>query len=201
MLKKSVVRCLLSVVFYYLCTMKYLIACLGNIGVEYDNTRHNIGFKVADYLNDDLKGTFTTSRLAQVSELRYKGRTMVVIKPTTYMNLSGKAVKYWMQQEKIPIENVLVVLDDLHAHGEIQQIIQKIEKRAEHIQQGPEDLANILIEISQEVIHAFLLILCRIRHWLDPPQYYYSFALSADMLAISSARSFSRISASIWARC
>ena len=93
--------------------MKYLIACLGNIGVEYDNTRHNIGFKVADYLNDDLKGTFTTSRLAQVSELRYKGRTMVVIKPTTYMNLSGKAVKYWMQQEKIPIENVLVVLDEI----------------------------------------------------------------------------------------
>ena len=93
--------------------MKYLIACLGNIGVEYDDTRHNIGFKVADYLNDDLKGTFTTSRLAQVSELRYKGRTMVVIKPTTYMNLSGKAVKYWMQQEKIPIENVLVVLDEI----------------------------------------------------------------------------------------
>ena len=113
MLKKTVVRCLLSVVFYYLCTMKYLIACLGNIGVEYDDTRHNIGFKVADYLNDDLKGTFTTSRLAQVSELRYKGRTMVVIKPTTYMNLSGKAVKYWMQQEKIPIENVLVVLDEI----------------------------------------------------------------------------------------
>ena len=93
--------------------MKYLIACLGNIGVEYDDTRHNIGFKVADYLNEDLKGTFTTSRLAQVSELRYKGRIMVVIKPTTYMNLSGKAVKYWMQQEKIPIENVLVVLDEI----------------------------------------------------------------------------------------
>ena len=93
--------------------MKYLIACLGNIGAEYDDTRHNIGFKVADYLNEDLKGTFTTGRLAQVSELRYKGRTMVVIKPTTYMNLSGKAVKYWMQQEKIPIENVLVVLDEI----------------------------------------------------------------------------------------
>ena len=93
--------------------MKYLIACLGNIGVEYDNTRHNIGFKVADYLNDDLKGTFTTGRLAQVSELRYKGRTIVLIKPTTYMNLSGKAVKYWMQQEKIPVENVLIIVDDL----------------------------------------------------------------------------------------
>ena len=93
--------------------MKYLIAFLGNIGAEYDNTRHNIGFKVADYLNEDLKGTFSTQRLAQVSELRYKGRTMVVIKPTTYMNLSGKAVKYWMQQEKIPIENILIVLDEI----------------------------------------------------------------------------------------
>ena len=93
--------------------MKYLIACLGNIGAEYDNTRHNIGFKVADYLNEDLKGTFSTQRLAQVSELRYKGRTMVVIKPTTYMNLSGKSVKYWMQQEKIPIENILIVLDEI----------------------------------------------------------------------------------------
>lgn len=99
--------------FFYFCSMKYLIACLGNIGVEYDNTRHNIGFKVADYLNDDLKGSFTTGRLAQVSELRYKGRTLVVIKPTTYMNLSGKAVKYWLQQEKIPVENLLVVLDEI----------------------------------------------------------------------------------------
>ena len=73
--------------------MKYLIACLGNIGAEYANTRHNIGFMVADYLNEELKGSFVTSRHAQVSELRYKGRTLVVIKPTTYMNLSGKAVK------------------------------------------------------------------------------------------------------------
>ena len=93
--------------------MKYLIACLGNIGAEYEGTRHNVGFKVADYLNEDLKGTFSTQRLAQVSELRYKGRTLVVIKPTTYMNLSGKAVKYWMQQEKIPLQNLLVIVDDL----------------------------------------------------------------------------------------
>lgn len=93
--------------------MKYLIACLGNIGAEYANTRHNIGFMVADRLAKDLGGTFTTSRLAMVAELKFKGRQLVVIKPTTYMNLSGKAVKYWMTQEKVPMENVLVVCDDL----------------------------------------------------------------------------------------
>ena len=93
--------------------MKYLIACLGNIGAEYDNTRHNIGFKIADRLAKDLEGTFTTSRLAQVSEMKYKGKTLVVIKPTTYMNLSGKAVKYWLGYEKIPMENLLVVNDDI----------------------------------------------------------------------------------------
>lgn len=93
--------------------MKYLIACLGNIGAEYDGTRHNIGFKIADRLAKDLEGTFTTNRLAQTSEMKFKGKTLLVIKPTTYMNLSGKAVKYWLQQEKIPIENLLVVNDDI----------------------------------------------------------------------------------------
>ena len=73
--------------------MKYLIACLGNIGVEYANTRHNIGFMVADHLAKDLGNTFTTNRLAMVSEMKFKGRQLIVIKPTTYMNLSGKAVK------------------------------------------------------------------------------------------------------------
>ena len=93
--------------------MKYLIACLGNIGAEYDETRHNIGFKIADRLAKDLECTFTTSRLAQVSEMKYKGKTLIVIKPTTYMNLSGRAVKYWLDQEKIPLENLLVVNDDI----------------------------------------------------------------------------------------
>ena len=93
--------------------MKYLIACLGNIGAEYDGTRHNIGFKIADRLAKDLEGSFTTSRLAQVAELKFKGKTMVVIKPTTYMNLSGRAVKYWLDYEKIPMENLLVVNDDI----------------------------------------------------------------------------------------
>ena len=99
--------------FFYFCSMNYLIACLGNIGAEYANTRHNIGFMVADHLAKDLDNTFTTNRLAMASEMKYKGRQMIVIKPTTYMNLSGKAIKYWATQEKIPIENILVVCDDL----------------------------------------------------------------------------------------
>jgi PTH1 family peptidyl-tRNA hydrolase len=93
--------------------MKYLIACLGNIGAEYANTRHNIGFMVADRLAKELECSFTTKRLAMVSEMKFKGRQLIVIKPTTYMNLSGKAVKYWATQEKIPMENILVICDDL----------------------------------------------------------------------------------------
>ena len=93
--------------------MKYLIACLGNIGVEYANTRHNIGFVVANALTGDLKGKFETDRLAAVARLKFKGRVLVVIKPTTYMNLSGKAVKYWLTKEKIPVDKLLVVLDDI----------------------------------------------------------------------------------------
>ncbi len=93
--------------------MKYLIACLGNIGSEYNNTRHNIGFDIADALAVDLKSTFKVERLASVCNAKYKARTLVIIKPTTYMNLSGKAVKYWLDKENISIENLLVVLDDI----------------------------------------------------------------------------------------
>ncbi len=93
--------------------MKFLIACLGNIGAEYDDTRHNIGFKIADRLAADLGGSFTTNRLAQTSEMKYKGKTLLVIKPTTFMNLSGKAVQYWLRQEKITIANLLVINDDI----------------------------------------------------------------------------------------
>ncbi|NOX86994.1 MAG: aminoacyl-tRNA hydrolase [Chlorobi bacterium] len=93
--------------------MKYLIAGLGNIGVEYENTRHNVGFIVADALVKDLKGSFKVERLASVSKVKYKGRTLVVIKPTTYMNRSGRAVKYWLDKEKIPVERLLVVVDDI----------------------------------------------------------------------------------------
>jgi len=93
--------------------LKYLIVGLGNVGAEYANTRHNVGFVVADARVKDLEGSWKIERLASVSKVKFKGRTLVVIKPTTYMNLSGKAVKYWLDQEKIPIENLLVVVDDI----------------------------------------------------------------------------------------
>jgi peptidyl-tRNA hydrolase, PTH1 family len=93
--------------------MKYLIVGLGNIGDEYANTRHNIGFIVADAFAFDRKVQFSTYRYAAMTKTSMKGRTFVVIKPTTYMNLSGKAVRYWMNKEDIPIENILVIVDDL----------------------------------------------------------------------------------------
>ncbi|MBX2906767.1 MAG: aminoacyl-tRNA hydrolase [Taibaiella sp.] len=93
--------------------MKFLIVGLGNIGNEYDATRHNIGFDVADTFVLKHGGTFTLDRHAFVSEVKWKGRTFVVIKPTTFMNLSGKALKYWMDKEKIALENVLVIVDEL----------------------------------------------------------------------------------------
>ncbi len=93
--------------------MKYLITGLGNVGVEYDNTRHNIGFDVVDQLVESLNGTWETLRLAKVARVKFKGRVLIVIKPTTYMNRSGKAIKYWLQKENIKIENSLTVVDDI----------------------------------------------------------------------------------------
>ena len=93
--------------------MKYLIVGLGNIGPEYADTRHNIGFMVADKLAQQSKVSFSNLRLSYYTEISYKGRSVYVIKPTTYMNLSGKAVNYWMQELKIPIENTLIIVDDL----------------------------------------------------------------------------------------
>ncbi len=101
---------------------KFLIAGLGNIGEEYSFTRHNIGFEIADalahaLLKDDEKKSsaklFSTEKLAMVHSARFRGKSLLIIKPTTYMNLSGKAVNFWMQAEKIPVQNVLVVTDDL----------------------------------------------------------------------------------------
>jgi len=93
--------------------MKYLIAGLGNIGEEYKHTRHNIGFDVADAFVAKHGGAFRSDRLADVAECKWKGKVFVVIKPTTYMNLSGKAVKYWVDKEKVPVENLLVIMDEL----------------------------------------------------------------------------------------
>ena len=93
---------------------KFLIIGLGNIGDMYINTRHNIGFKIVDELAEAHKITFETEKLGDVATFRFKGSTFILLKPNTFMNLSGKAVKYWMQKEKITIENILVVTDDVH---------------------------------------------------------------------------------------
>ncbi|WP_289731003.1 aminoacyl-tRNA hydrolase [uncultured Alistipes sp.] len=93
--------------------MKYLIVGLGNIGAEYADTRHNIGFKVLDALAGASNTLFTTARYGDVAELKHKGRTLVLLKPSTYMNLSGKAVRYWLDAEKIPRENLLIISDDI----------------------------------------------------------------------------------------
>jgi peptidyl-tRNA hydrolase, PTH1 family len=92
---------------------KFLIAGLGNIGPEYEGTRHNIGFMVLDNLIKGSGTVFITARLGDTATISYKGNKLLLLKPSTYMNLSGKAVNYWMQQEKIPLENLLVVSDDL----------------------------------------------------------------------------------------
>lgn len=93
--------------------MKYLIIGLGNVGAEYEHTRHNIGFDVVDRLSKELKGEFSLERHAFRSEVKFKGRKLILLKPTTFMNLSGKAVKYWMTTEKIAADHILVILDDL----------------------------------------------------------------------------------------
>ena len=93
--------------------MKYLIAGLGNIGAEYELTRHNIGFLVLDQLADHHKANFTTGRLADKAEFKFKGRTVHLIKPSTYMNLSGKSIAYWLQHLGIAKENLLVIVDDV----------------------------------------------------------------------------------------
>jgi len=93
--------------------LKYLVAGLGNIGEEYQNTRHNIGFMILDALARASNITFTEGRFGNVTEYRFKGRTFILLKPSTYVNLSGKAVNYWLQKESIELSNLLVVLDEL----------------------------------------------------------------------------------------
>lgn len=93
---------------------KFLIVGLGNIGAEYINTRHNIGFKILDHFAKKESISFQTAKLGDVAEFKIKGRTLILLKPNTYMNLSGKAVKYWMEKENIEKENILVITDDLN---------------------------------------------------------------------------------------
>ena len=93
--------------------MKYLVVGLGNPGSQYDHTRHNVDFDVLNKLAGEMDAPFKVDRLCEKTEVKYKGRTLILIKPTTYMNLSGKAVQYWLQKEKIPIERLLVISDDL----------------------------------------------------------------------------------------
>lgn len=94
--------------------MKYLITGLGNMGYEYDGTRHNIGFEAVDFLCKNLEGAWRSDHHGDLAEVKFKGRILILLKPNTYMNLSGKAIRYWLQKEKIPVENSLVVLDDLN---------------------------------------------------------------------------------------
>lgn len=93
---------------------KFLIVGLGNVGAKYKNTRHNIGFLILDNLADNEEVIFETKKLGDLARFKYKGRTFILLKPNTYMNLSGKAVRYWMSIEKIPLENILVVADDIN---------------------------------------------------------------------------------------
>ncbi len=93
--------------------MKYLIVGLGNIGPEYRNTRHNIGFKVLDAFAEVSNISFSTQRYGDIAQVRVKNKVLVLLKPSTYMNLSGEAVRYWMNKENIPLKNVLVIVDDI----------------------------------------------------------------------------------------
>lgn len=93
--------------------MKYLIVGLGNIGEEYRNTRHNIGFTVLDAMAEASNSVFTDRRYGAVTSVKYKGRVFILLKPSTYMNLSGDAVNYWLKKEKIPLSNMLLIVDDL----------------------------------------------------------------------------------------
>jgi PTH1 family peptidyl-tRNA hydrolase len=93
--------------------MKYLIVGLGNIGDEYKDTRHNIGFTVLEAFAAASKADFADRRYGEICEIKYKGRTFVLLKPSTFVNLSGNAVHYWMKKEKIPVENLLVIVDDI----------------------------------------------------------------------------------------
>ncbi len=94
--------------------MKYLIVGLGNMGAEYEDTRHNVGFTVVDALAAEFGATFQADNLGDIAEFRHKGRSFVLLKPSTYMNRSGKAVRYWLQKHKLSKDRLLVIVDDLN---------------------------------------------------------------------------------------
>ncbi len=93
---------------------KFLVVGLGNIGPKYHNTRHNIGFRILNALAQKEELSFETQKLGDLTTYKFKGRTIILLKPSTYMNLSGKAVRYWLEKEKIPLENLLVITDDIN---------------------------------------------------------------------------------------
>src|SRR5690554_2584604 len=93
---------------------KFLIVGLGNIGPKYENTRHNIGFRILDFYAQKNSLTWETAKLGDITTHKVKGRTLIFLKPSTFMNLSGKSVKYWLEKEKLPLENILVITDDLN---------------------------------------------------------------------------------------
>ena len=123
---------------------KFLIIGLGNIGPEYAHTRHNIGFDVLDAFVIKQGGFFKSDRLADVAEVKWKGKTFICIKPTTFMNLSGKAFKYWMDKEKVPIENTLTIVDDLALP------ITKIRLRASGSDAGHNGLKDIQLTLGTD---------------------------------------------------
>jgi peptidyl-tRNA hydrolase, PTH1 family len=124
--------------------MSYLIAGLGNIGTEYEGTRHNIGFDVVDLLVSKHGGSFTSDRLVNIAEISYRGKPLVCIKPTTYMNLSGKAIRYWLEKKKIPHERLLVITDDISLP------ISRVRLRGNGSDAGHNGLKSIFEELGTE---------------------------------------------------
>ncbi len=123
---------------------KFLLVGLGNIGAEYHHTRHNIGFDVVDAFVLKQNGMFKLDRLAHIAEVKWKGRIFICIKPTTYMNLSGKAFKYWMDKEKIALENTLTIVDDLALP------IQKLRLRGSGSDAGHNGLKDIQLTLGTD---------------------------------------------------
>lgn len=122
--------------------MKYLIAGLGNIGVDYSGTRHNIGFDIVDRLAEKFKVEFSSARYAFKASFRYKSRTFILIKPTTFMNLSGKAITYWLKKENLPVDRLLVVTDDIALE------LGKLRMRKRGSDGGHNGLANIIQQLG-----------------------------------------------------